>query len=224
MVGKPQSLPTTEATVLLFGPQVLSFDQQAFEKLHLALSSGPAYQWIIKSVAELPLHWNILSQRLPQLSCLDGEKLLNDLKSCFETGVYTGIEDHLPNIILTPLVVVSQLTQYLHYLDIKFSRFPPQDDLQAALTRHNAGTVGFCTGLLSALAVSSSSTQTDFETYGAVAIRLAMIIGALVDAQELHGHAKSYAVAWNTLDQGRDMADIVDRFPEVGSLTFSPGH
>ncbi|KAL8827073.1 MAG: hypothetical protein Q9170_007158 [Blastenia crenularia] len=219
MIGKPQSSSTSEGTVLLFGPQVLSFDHEAFEKLHLAISTGPAYHWITKTIAELPECWSTLSQKIAELGSVDGEKLLNDLKTCFETGVYTDVESHLPNILLTPLVFVGQLAQYTRYLDIRFSKSPDQDDLQASLTHHNTSTVGFCTGLLSALAVSSASTRAEFERYGAVAIRLAMLIGALVDSQEapagLHGHAKSYAVAWNTPDQGKDMTRMIDRFPEA---------
>ncbi|KAL9594219.1 MAG: hypothetical protein Q9219_007152 [cf. Caloplaca sp. 3 TL-2023] len=227
MVGKTQSLPITEATILLFGPQVLSFDQEAFEKLYRTLSSGPNYQWIIKTVAELPTYWEILSQELPVLSSLDGVKLLNDLTAYFENGVYNGVESHLPNILLTPLVVISQLAQYLRYLDIRFSKHPDHDDLQTVFTHHNTKTLGFCTGLLSALAVSSSSDRQDLERYGAVAIRLAVLLGALVDAQEssagIHGHARSYAVAWNTSDQGRDMANIVGRFPEAYTSVLYDG-
>lgn len=46
-------------------------------------------------------------------------------------------------------------------------------------------TLGFCFGLLGALSVASASNRQDFQKYGATAVRLAMLIGALVDAREV---------------------------------------
>ncbi|KAL8709501.1 MAG: hypothetical protein Q9220_005743 [cf. Caloplaca sp. 1 TL-2023] len=215
MVDDTHSLSLSETTVLLFGPQVLSFDQQEFQKLSTALSDGD-HSWILTTIAELPTLWTDLIQEIPALASVDGERLLQDFKHAIETGVYHGAKTDLPNFILTPLVVVIQLTQYCRYLNIRFSKHQTNDDCQVALTKSNAGTLGFCTGLLSALAISSSSNQSDIEKYGAVAIRLAMLIGAIVDAQEVSsGHAKSYAVAWNTPDQGTQMMQIVEDFPEA---------
>ena len=83
-------------------------------------------------------------------------------------------------------------------------------------------TLGFCTGLLRAFAVASAKNQDEFEKYGAVAVRLAMLVGALVDAQEAwnrelgHGPSKSYATAWRNAEQGQDMRRIIDSlFPQA---------
>ena len=87
--------------------------------------------------------------------------------------------------------------------------------------KQNTETLGFCTGLLGAIAVSSSATQAQFQHYGAVAIRLAMLIGALVDAQDksedLYGESKSFSAAWNSPECGAEMTRILERFPEVRS-------
>jgi hypothetical protein len=45
--------------------------------------------------------------------------------------------------------------------------------------------LGFYAGLLAALAVASASNRQEFHKYGAVAVRLAMLVGALIDAQEV---------------------------------------
>jgi hypothetical protein len=77
-------------------------------------------------------------------------------------------------------------------------------------------TVGFCTGLSSAFAVASAKNQDEFEKYGAVAVRLAMLVGALVDAQEAwnmelgYGPSKSYATAWHNPKQGQELRRILD--------------
>jgi len=68
------------------------------------------------------------------------------------------------------------------------------------------------------LAVSSTSSVADFEKYGSVAIRLAALIGGVVDAQETiseHGESKSYATAWTSAEQAAVMRRILEKYPEV---------
>lgn len=203
----------TPTTLLLFGPQALSFNRQSFDKLRSTLSDGLSHRWILDTVAELPSYWTVLANHLPRLRCVPGDRLLADLDGWFKTGAYPE-ETDLPNTLLTPLVVLTQLTQYARYLE----RSRPENPF---LTRQNAATLGFCTGLLSALTVSCSANQHDLEKYGAVAVRLAMLIGALVDAQDtsdkVYGRAKSYATAWTSFEQGAEMTRIIDQFPEVSN-------
>ena len=210
--------------VLLFGPQALSFGEESLETLRTALTELKSCQWILDTISELPSHWNTLLTKFPKLQEIPGEKLLNDLHGWFETGVVDQATSQLPNILLTPLVVLTQLTQYSRYLQLSVSNSSDNDqDLHAAFTKRNVETVGFCTGLLSASVVSSSSDQAAFRQYGAVAVRLAMLIGALVDAQDasdrLHGRSKSFAVAWNSPAMARELVRILDCFPEVIHLT-----
>ncbi|KAI1098222.1 hypothetical protein F4804DRAFT_350683 [Jackrogersella minutella] len=224
-----------DATILLFGPQVLSFNRRSLEKLRSMLSDGPARRWMLDTVTELPSYWDALIQKIPNMAETNpGQKLLTDLDLWLRQGLNDGQEDitNLPNMILTPLVVLTQLTQYWRYLELSQTEYDTgrnraQIDLQADLLKRQTlekkfETLGFCTGLLSAFAVASSSTQDEFEKYGAVAIRLAMLVGALVDAQEVwnkklgQGWSKSYATAWRNLKQGEEMHRIVDSlFPDA---------
>ncbi|OAF54252.1 Type I Iterative Polyketide synthase (PKS) [Pseudogymnoascus destructans] len=222
-----------ESAILLFGPQALSFNRQ-FETLRRTLSSEVAGQdWILDTVAELPQYWDALTEVIPKIKgAVQGEKHLADLDSWFRRA---PLEDdrleQLPNLILTPLVVLTQLTQYWRYLELnqQSKEAGAKIDLQADLVarQKNGGvnevqTLGFCTGLLSAFAVASANNQDEFEKYGAVAVRLAMLVGALVDAQEAcnrelgHGQSKSYATAWRSAQQCQDMHQIIDSlFPQA---------
>jgi len=220
-----------EATLLLFGPQVLSFNKQSLDKLRRTLSDVSSRHWILDTVAELPTYWNALIKKIPEVAgTVPGEKLLADLDSLLRRGLEHGQEEvNLPNMILTPLVVLTQLTQYSRYLELNQiidGRKP--EDLQADLLKRHSlkpnriETLGFCTGLLSAFAVASSHTQDEFKRYGAVAVRLAMLVGALVDAQEAwnkslgQGRSISYATAWRNSQQGLEMNRIVDDlFPQA---------
>lgn len=52
----------TVTTLLLFGPQVLSFNKEALDKLRDGLSKdGPTQnQWVLDTVAGLPEYWKAL--------------------------------------------------------------------------------------------------------------------------------------------------------------------
>lgn len=224
-----------ESTVLLFGPQALSFNSQ-FDKLRQSLSGAAGQQWILDTVAELPRCWDQLTSKIPQLQkTIDGRKYLSNLNSWLRReGVESAQlekQEHLPNLVLTPLVVLTQLTQYWSYLELNHQlrgdsvNADLQADMLARQGDHGTSQVqalGFCTGLLSAFAVASARSQDEFRKYGAVAVRLAMLIGALVDAQEMwndnegHGLSASYATAWRTPEQGRHLQRIIDGlFPDA---------
>jgi acyl transferase domain-containing protein/thioester reductase-like protein/SAM-dependent methyltransferase/acyl carrier protein len=225
-----------ESTVLLFGPQALSFNRQ-FEKLRHSLSGEAGGQhWILDTVADLPRYWDALTEKIPKIKgAIQGKKHLTDLDSWlrrtpFEDDKLEG-QEYLPNLVLTPLVVLTQLTQYWRYLELNHQLHGDgaKSDLQAdLLARQKNGetnkvqTLGFCTGLFSAFAVASAKNQDEFEKYGAVAVRLAMLVGALVDAQEAwnkelgHGPSKSYATAWRNPNQGQELRRILDSlFPKA---------
>ncbi|OTB00230.1 hypothetical protein M426DRAFT_66280 [Hypoxylon sp. CI-4A] len=207
-------------TVLLFGPQALSLSEESVRALRAYLTESKNCQWMLDTISELPSLWNNLATRFPKLQDIPGEKYLKILEGWFKTGIVDQATFQLPNIILTPLVALTQLTQFARYLSLVFSNAPSQgQDLQSAFSKLNIETVGFCTGLLGASAVSSSFDQTSFQQYGAVAIRLATLIGALVDAQDisdrLHGRSKSFAAAWTSESMSKELVRILDGFPEA---------
>lgn len=223
MIPTPSASPDSDITVLLFGPQALSFNQESLLTLRTTLEELEDCQWILDTISELPSCWRTLISRFPKLQEIPGEKLLKDFDNWFRTGIVDQANLQLPNILLTPLVVLTQLAQFSRYLLLSLSNAPSQTpDLHTAFARRNVETVGFCTGLLSASVVSSSSDQASFRKYGAVAVRLAMLIGALVDAQDssdrLHGRSKSFAAAWKSPEAASDLAGILDCFPEVSQV------
>ncbi|KAI9661817.1 MAG: Type I Iterative PKS [Bathelium mastoideum] len=229
-MGRTEFRDQQESTVFLFGPQVVSFNRQ-FEKLRHSLSREAIGQpWILDAVAGLPRHWDALTEKIPKITgTIPGQRHLAELDSWLRRAPLQddkreGLE-HLPNLVLTPLVVLTQLTQYWRYLELDHQLHGDgkKPDLQAALlARWRNGetskvqTLGFCTGLLSSFAVASAKNQDEYEKYGAVAVRLAMLVGALVDAQEAwnrelgHGESKSYAMAWRNVKQGQEMRRIIE--------------
>jgi Starter unit:ACP transacylase in aflatoxin biosynthesis len=219
-----RSAPGTK--VLLFGPQALAFDEESASQLRSTLLDTPGFSWVLDTIAELPGYWDTLSETVPSLQHFPGAKLLEDLNNWLRTGEFTQASFPLPNVLLTPLVIITHLAQYLKFLELIQPDAPESHDLHAAFKR-DGETLGLCSGLLSAAAVSCSADQAELHHYGPVAMRLAMLVGALVDAQDvsadLQGGSKAFSVAWNSPETGVKMEEIMKSFPEVSNLLTLSG-
>ena len=180
-------------------------------------------QWILDTVAGLPGHWIDVSENNPSIRVAHGTVVLQDLTDWLSTGKFSQASFPLPNILLTHLVVITHLVEYLGYLD---SIQPGSDNREDhhEVFKNDVETLGFCTGLLSALVVSSSANQVDLEQQGARVIRLAILFGAVVDARDNgagpHEISKSFSLAWNSNETETELTRIVKSFPEVGKLYY----
>jgi hypothetical protein len=176
----------------LFGSQPLELNRESLHRLYKQLNGlSSDARWIFDVLAELPQYWQaVQDQIIEKDDDVPGAPWLAKLPEWLQMGHIPDDVLPLPNVLLTPLVVVMQL--------VEFERLWKHGKLDLEATPP----VGLCIGLLSALAVSCASSTTTLHLYGAVAIRLAMIVGATVDAQDsresgLHGCAKSLCVSWN---------------------------
>ncbi|GKT67239.1 hypothetical protein ColTof3_14578 [Colletotrichum tofieldiae] len=209
-------------TVLLFGPQLCSIDHESLLQTRQRLIEAPRSRWLLDTIHELPTHWHTLCARFPSVNPVPTASQLEHLSLFFKTGAIHPSLDQLPNAILTPMVVLCQLLQYEEYALHHFSvGGAAVGDFVAALGQEAVEAVGFCTGLLSAFAVASSASQTELQQYGAAAIRIAMLIGALVDERETpsgdeahRGPSQCLSVMWNSPQAGALVEDIVEQFSE----------
>ncbi len=205
---------TAGKTVLLFGPQALSFGPESFFEIRSTLLAADENRWILDTFAELPRWLNNISAECPGFQDGRGLKLLDDLNAWLKTGNISQDAFPLPNILLTPLVISRQLTQYSTYLRLTSPESNGKDNAYQS-SKHDRETLGFCTGFLSALAVSSSAGREQFQKYGAVALRIGMLIGMVVDAQDASAESISLATVWNSFETGEEMARVLKSFPEV---------
>ncbi|KAK9783861.1 putative polyketide synthase [Seiridium cardinale] len=218
--------------VLLFGPQALQFDRQYLEKLRKTIATDPDQRWMLQAIGELPRYWTALAKTLPDLAhTLRNERVVLDLRAwLMSEGDVEFPFGEAGNAVLTPLVVLHQLTQYWQYVQKKYGESQASGttvDSQAELVatqQHGSEThsLGLCTGMLSSFAVSSAKSRLEFEKYGSVAVRLAMLIGAVVDAEESsnqalgQGKATSFATAWHNDKEEQDFRRILDSsFPDT---------
>ena len=204
-------------TTLLFGPQARSFQADTFHHLKSLVLNEAANRWVLDVLAELPSLFKTFSIQFPKLQAIPGTQLLQDLSEWFSTAKAQPASFQLPNILLSPLVVLTQLTQYSQYLALANSA-PGHERNSYASQNQNTESVGFCIGMLSALAVSSAGDQAQFQRYGAVAVRLAVLIGAVVDAQDAlgeNGESKSFATSWNSGEKRMEMTRILQQISGV---------
>ncbi|KAJ6184618.1 Type I Iterative Polyketide synthase (PKS) [Penicillium mononematosum] len=194
--------------IFLFGPQTLSATETSFTELRETVLGDADLHWILDVVNELPLHFAALAKALPTVHTFPGAQELQWLKDWFQTGCSRHTAAPWPNILVTPLVVTGHLVQYLRSLE---------DTSSVSSEQREA--VGICTGLLSALVAASSSSRSQIQYHGAVAIRLAMLVGAVVDAQNFAGgpddEAVSLSVAWGPNEAESRVKKLLGQFPEA---------
>ncbi|KAI8622916.1 hypothetical protein F5Y19DRAFT_483302 [Xylariaceae sp. FL1651] len=223
-----------DANIFLFGGHVVAQTKQSLDRQVQSILEGPNTDWIKETVKTLPQYWDALTVAVPEVAgATQGRQALTDLDAWLRHGIETGetsLEENLSNTVVGPILVAIQLNQYWRYLeimryrkDLQHNRVDLQADLVASQKRQQQPVVlGFCVGLLGALAVSSSSNRQDFEKYGAAAMRMGMLIGAVIDAREVwdkdlgKGKSVSYATAWRGAKQHEDMSRIISAlYPEA---------
>lgn len=204
-------------TVLLFGPQALSFPAEHFKRLHSALRLAEN-AWMREVVAELPSWTSRAAEKFPKLAATPAAERQSSLKQWLDSDVAAPIPfKDVPNALLTPLVVLDHLSQYAQYVELAHVDAGLGTDLFSPQPRPTR-TIGFCTGLLSALAVSSASNGAEFRKYGAVSVRLAALIGALVDAEDAvgkYGESTTFSTACHSSEQEGQLQSILRSYPEV---------
>lgn len=208
--------PGSGPQVLLFGPLELSFDSAAFAQIRETVVRHEDHYWILDIITELPHCWETVANDLPDLQAGPGLKYLIDLKHAFLTEQPLEAAFPLPNSALIPLVIISHLTQYAALLKHGVELDEGVDLF--AMSKHDRETLGFCTGLLSAFAVSSTKNRKDFCKFGAAAVRLGMLIGMVVDARDANselGKSRALSTAWGSIDSKQKLLDILKRFSGV---------
>ena len=222
-LNRPGAWPVT----LLFGPLALNFDSTAFAEIRRSIINNDNHTWIMEVLSQLPQQWKTITTAIPSLYQSTGLGQIQDLADVLLSEQELATAFPLPNKMLIPLIVISHLIQYTTFLEQTRIELDNRADAFAG-KKANQETLGFCTGILSAIAVSSTESREQFIQYGAVAVRLAMLVGMVVDAQDAKSDAspsRSLSVAWNTTTGHEEVLRILEEVPEVrdpASLNLAP--
>lgn len=213
-------MAATQPLTLVFGSQDLDINSTSLAELRRTLLESPDLQWILDALHDLPQQWLVLQAVDSSFEHHPGLDQLTSLLDWLRRGESAG-SFPLPNIVITPLVVATQLAQFVQFV----ARHHPvtAKDSFAAVLHSSIQTSGLCTGLLSASAVASSKTLADLKKNGTTAMRLAMAIGAFVDTANDKQSRSSLVAGWTSADVGGQLDQIVGKFLGVSrELCSSP--
>lgn len=160
-------------------------------------------------IRNLPEILGLLLPILPNDAVASAPTLARSIGDWLDSDASSPIPEQLPNAILTPLIVLSHLEQYTRFTEAANLGSAVECSPWSATVRPQR-LLGFCTGFLSAVAAACSTSDTDFQKYGAVAVRLAALVGAAVDAAEITStDSMSISTAWTTSKQASDLQDAI---------------
>lgn len=206
-----------ESKIFVFGPQALSFNALSFKNLHAKLDRDDLLDWALDVLSTLPKTLTSLATEIPKLRVIDERKALEALVKAMRTGELSADVFPLPNVLLSPLVVIAQLAEYMAYIKAVEPTLNTTAPISTSITT-NAETLGLCTGILSAVAVASSATIADLKRHGAASVRLAVLSGALVDAEDASRDTEkksvSFSASWAAASL-EDLEAILQKYPEV---------
>jgi len=214
------SLPS----LLVFGPQTEFPPEKVLQDSRQELISSPQLSALREAVDDLPQFWQRLVDFDPSLRQVPGEKYLGHLKHWVKDGGrFPHQQNNSPNHYALAVTVLLQITQYTRYLDQlgRGSHYKILNSVKAG------GIQGFCVGFLSAVAVASSGSEVDLGPSAAIALRLAVCIGAYVDQDGAYSPvATEYmavAIRWKggNADDKAEAAKIIRSIPNV-SQHYSP--
>ena len=214
---EPLNRHVAEPAILLFGPLALSFDHNSFTRLQDNICSDQNLSWIRGVLTTLPQYWKTVVEALPGLKHDVEPRDLLGLSDALSTGKPLNAVFPLQNAVLIPLVVAQQLLQYASFAEKACDEWNDYID-PVTLCKDGQQALGLCTGLLSCFAVSCASSQEEFQRYAAVAIRLGLLAGMVVDGYDAVselGPSKSISVAWSSGDKKQETQHILEGFPEV---------
>lgn len=211
----PRALRTS---LLLFGPQRLRVSPKDLTKLRSIITNTPDLAFLGERVRELESLWPTIVETYPPLHMVHGEDTLRSLHQFLEGGVLPSLEQNpASNIMLDVLTVLSHAVEFWDLATTKIQNdLFPRVSAEPSIQLHNIQ--GFCIGFLTAAAVSSSKTKADFETHVAVALRLAVCVGALVELNNATSdRAASVSVSWSSEAKYQEFTKILENYQDVSS-------
>ncbi|KAG5659884.1 hypothetical protein KAF25_003406 [Fusarium avenaceum] len=179
-------------SMLICGSVISDPDTVYLSRLRSNIIHNPHLTDLRDALLELPELWSLLVEKEHSLERVGAALVLQNLVEWIECD-----NSSLPlagrtsrNTQLAVLTVLAHISEYMFYLS---SHDMSEEDSRGNLDAHTSilksvcdgGIQGLCVGLLSAMALACSATSTDVAKNGAIAVRLALCVGALVDLDEI---------------------------------------
>ncbi|PHH80451.1 hypothetical protein CDD80_1461 [Ophiocordyceps camponoti-rufipedis] len=208
-----------QPSLLVCGPLITNPDEAHLSRLRSLLLHDPLLADLREAVAELPHLWALLVAREPSLQRVGAGPLLEILAEWLTAGTSAGLPFSVSrsgNALLAVLTVLDHILEYTVYLN----RHDAHDRILEGVAE--GGIQGLCVGLLSAVALACSTDKHDVSRYGAVAVRLALCVGAFIDLDEACASEPSVCLSarWPRAEDDENNDDdpfkaILDAYPQA---------
>ena len=198
----------------VFGPQSKEPKADYLHLLRGYLCDKRELAPFVQVIRKLPDLWSSYSKHNPDLSPLSHcpQDLLS-LSDWIETGTTSFISKSTSGVLCLPLLVIIQVAQYFRYL--QESQIKHIDLILAV--QNGAGIQGYCTGLLTAVAVACSADEIELVHHCCRALRLAVGVGAYSDLA-IGGESDEFATIVVRLKYEEQAEEILRDFPRVSTL------
>lgn len=219
---------STSPSLVVCGSRMGAADAAYISFLWSSLAHDPDLATLRHEITELPGLWALLEQTEPSLRNLSGavgsvESLAEWAISGDSTALMTavGMTNNLQLAVMTVLAHILEYTTFLNHQE----RLGDRDaHLRTLDNVRDGGVQGLCIGLLSATAIACSRSKAEIAKHGAVAMRLALCVGAFVDLDEIQSPEPNVVVAlrWSPgdINKGNNiLKDLMDSSPEVRRVT-----
>ncbi|EKG10413.1 Beta-ketoacyl synthase [Macrophomina phaseolina MS6] len=157
------------STLVVFGPQTTWPTPDELAQIRKILLEETDLEPFTDAIRGMDSLWVTLVAADPRLSNVPGLRLLGELRAWLDGEDLAQRTQGPPNTLATPLTTIVHVAQYI-------CNFRGSDK---AFGESNAQ--GFCTGFLTAACIACSRTSAEFGRLAAIALRLAVAVGAYVD-------------------------------------------
>lgn len=206
--------------LLLFGPGAMTLDEAYYNRILSFMKESSKSQWALDAIDDIENYWGSVCELIPRLEQVSGVSDAQRLAGWIRKGAIPSQStvSNLPNSILGPLVIISQLAEYIQYITSSLKASQSETNKFHKPSKTNTETVGCCLGVFSALVVSSSSSWSQFHHNASAVLRTVFILGALSDVQDTDdkfGSSVSLIAFWRG---GRSLSDLekaLEKHPEV---------
>lgn len=217
-------------SLLVFGPHTDFPSEEVLSDLRHELVSNPYLSALRDGVANLPRFWDGLIASDPSLRPVPGAEHLARLARWVADGgpfprgsQIPHRDERAPNHYALAVTVLLHIAQYVRYLGHLGGGRQGESAHRSILDsiRSGGGIQGFCVGFFSAVAVAGAKDEASLGATAAVALRLAVCVGAHVDrdgffAQEPN-RARCVAVRWreSVVAEKAELDKLIRSYPQV---------
>ncbi|KKK24813.1 hypothetical protein P175DRAFT_0558619 [Aspergillus ochraceoroseus IBT 24754] len=216
------SVTNLRKSLLLIGPQRSRVTAKALSELRSTIINTPRLAFLQAAINELPSVWPTIIEAYPALEKVHGDKTLQTLQQIFKGGELENLDmfpEGMGSMLFDVITVLYHVVDLWELVtgEVQSSILP---NTSTKCDRTLGDVQGFCIGFLTAAAVSGSKNLAELEKHIAVALRLAVCAGALVELDSLklgasQNRAVSFSVSWNSEADHQEFTGILSLWPDA---------